>query len=124
MVIGDFNILEPTHTPRYRFFQPFEYDFYGWLGQAGYQDAFRELHPDAAEYSWVGRTGDGYRYDHAHVSADLVPAVHGCAYVHEPRTGPDRLTDHSALSLNLSLRPLAPLPVTNPTRAADRMPLF
>lgn len=118
VVIGDFNILEPTHIPRYRFFQPFEYEFYGWLEQVGYLDAFRALHPDAAEYSWVGRTGDGYRYDHAHVSAGLITAVHGCSYVHEPRTGADRLTDHSALSLNLSLRPVAPLPVTDPTRAA------
>jgi exodeoxyribonuclease-3 len=118
VVIGDFNILEPTHTPRYRFFQPFEYDFYGWLGQVGYQDAFRALHPDATEYSWVGRTGDGYRYDHAHVSAELLPAVHSCSYVHEPRAGADRLTDHSALALNLSLKPLAPLPVTAPPAAA------
>jgi hypothetical protein len=28
-------------------------------GAAGYQDAFRLLSPDALEYSWVVRTGDG-----------------------------------------------------------------
>ncbi|MFD8509746.1 endonuclease/exonuclease/phosphatase family protein [Streptomyces antimycoticus] len=119
LVLGDFNILEPTHTPRYRFFQPFEYAAYEWFGKAGYGDAFRALHPDALEYSWVGRTGDGYRYDHAHASTDLLTALRGCSYVHEVRTGTDRLTDHSALMVSLCLRPAAPLAVTNPTRAAE-----
>ncbi|WP_406425830.1 hypothetical protein [Streptomyces sp. NBC_01589] len=99
VMIGDFNILEPNHIPRYRSFHQFEYDFYGWLGGVGYRDAFRMMHPFAAEHSWVGQTGDGHRYDHAHVSADLGTAVRGCFYVHEPRTGETRLTDHSALSL-------------------------
>ncbi|MBB4792161.1 exonuclease/endonuclease/phosphatase family protein [Streptomyces nodosus] len=82
LVLGDFNILEPNHVPRYRFFQQFEDGFYEWLGTAGYADAFRALHPDAAEYSWVGRTGDGYRYDHMHASQALATALRGCAYVH------------------------------------------
>jgi exodeoxyribonuclease-3 len=122
LVLGDFNLLEPKHEPRYRFFQPFEYAFYEWLQEAGYTDAFRALHPKAAEYSWVGRTGDGYRYDHAHASAALVTAVHGCTYVHDVRTGPDRLTDHSALSVSLAARPVAPLAVTTPKQAAVATP--
>ncbi|MFF4748868.1 endonuclease/exonuclease/phosphatase [Streptomyces sp. NPDC002514] len=122
LVLGDFNLLEPAHIPRYRFFQPFEYGFYEWLGQSGYRDAFRALHPRAAEYSWVGRTGDGYRYDHAHVSAVLASALRACTYVHDVRTGPDRLTDHSALSVSLALHPVKPLTVTAPERAADPAP--
>ncbi|MER5853266.1 hypothetical protein ABT126_41640 [Streptomyces sp. NPDC002012] len=39
--------------------------------------------------------------------------------MHEPRTSEPRLTDHSALSLNLALRPVALLPVTVPVHAAD-----
>jgi len=113
IVLGDFNVLEPAHTPRYRFFAPFEYEFYEWFGAAGYSDAFRAQHPDALEYSWVGRTGDGYRYDHAHVSAGLRDALRGCSYVHDPRTDRDRLTDHSALSLRLAVVPMAPLPVVD-----------
>ncbi|WP_381793051.1 hypothetical protein [Streptomyces niveus] len=105
VVTGDFNILEPNHVPRYKFFQAFEYDFYNWLGKVGYVDAYRELHPDSEEYSWVGRTGDGYRYEHAHVSADLRRKLLRCLYVHTPRTGEDRLTDHSALTLSLALHP-------------------
>ncbi|MFT9479740.1 endonuclease/exonuclease/phosphatase family protein [Streptomyces sp. Mo3] len=119
VVLGDFNVLEPDHTPRYRFFRPFEYRFYRWFAEVGYVDAFRRMHPDALEYSWVGRTGDGYRYDHAHVSTRLATSVRSCSYIHDVRTGPDRLTDHSALGLSLALRPAAPLAVTVPARAAD-----
>ncbi|GGO89618.1 hypothetical protein [Wenjunlia tyrosinilytica] len=109
--------------PRYPFFRPFEYDFHRWLGEAGYRDAFRLLHPAAAEYSWVGRTGDGYRYDHAFVSGALERETGGCAYVHEPRTQ-TRLTDHSGLSLQLSLPGAQPLLVSNPTAAPEPDTLF
>jgi exodeoxyribonuclease III len=122
VVIGDFNVLEPEHVPRYRFFSPFEYEFYNWFGAAGYVDAFRHLHRGALEYSWVGKTGDGYRYDHAHVSGRLAGGLRGCSYVHEPRTGPDRLTDHSALSVQFAVTASAPLPVTGPTRAGEPVP--
>jgi exodeoxyribonuclease-3 len=124
LVIGDFNVLEPDHRPRYGTFQAFEYDFYRWLGDAGYADAFRTLYPGAAEYSWVGRTGDGYRYDHAHLSAGLAGALTACRYLHEPRTAPDRLTDHSALSLHLAVAALAPLPVADPVTTEAAGVLF
>ncbi|GAB2622867.1 hypothetical protein GCM10027168_63570 [Streptomyces capparidis] len=124
LILGDLNILEPDHRPRYRFFQPYEYAFYTWLGTFGYRDAFRALHPDAAEYSWVGRTGDGYRYDHAHISGHLAADLRACSYVHQPRTGPDRLTDHSALTLHLALTPVALLPVADPTALAASGTLF
>ncbi|MEU5402118.1 endonuclease/exonuclease/phosphatase family protein [Streptomyces sp. NPDC005963] len=115
LVMGDLNVLEPDHTPRYRFFQPFEYDFYTGLSGLGYTDAFRHLHPDAPEYSWVGKTGDGYRYDHAHISTGLHDALRTCTYVHEPRTAaPPRLTDHSALSVGLAVTATEPLAVTVP----------
>ncbi|MHA5049514.1 tyrosine-type recombinase/integrase [Streptomyces sp. SD15] len=83
---------------------------------------FRALNPQAAEYSWVGRTGDGYRYDHAHASKALATALRACAYVHDVRTGQDRLTDHSALSVSLAVRPAVPLTVTAPDRAAELAP--
>ncbi|WP_234342366.1 hypothetical protein [Streptomyces sp. NRRL B-3648] len=46
-------------------------------------------------------------------------ALRGCSYVHDVRTSEDRLTDHSALTVSLTLRPAAPLTVTTPTRAAE-----
>lgn len=100
----------------------FGYEFYNWLGDAGYRDAFRLLHPSAAEYSWVGRTGDGYRYDHAFTSAALADQVDACDYVHEPRTA--RLTDHSGLSLQLAMSPLEPLLVSDPIVTPEPETLF
>lgn len=75
------------------------------------------LAPDALEYSWVGRTGDGDRYDHAHVSGPLARSVAGCRYVHEPRTDEDRLTVHPALTVSLAVNALEPLDVTHPAAA-------
>jgi exodeoxyribonuclease III len=117
--LGDLNILEPDHEPRYPFFVPFEYDFYRALGaEHGFTDAFRHQHPDAAEYSWVGRTGDGYRYDHVFCSASLAPLIASCQYVHEPRE--DGLSDHSALTAGFTLRPSPGLRASDP--AASSMP--
>lgn len=103
VLLGDLNVLEPEHRPGYPFFKPFEYDFYRCLGGHGLVDAYRLQHPSEDEYSWVGRTGDGYRYDHAFVTRGLATAVRGCSYVHDVRVGAGRWTDHSALSLELDL---------------------
>ncbi|MCW2934363.1 MAG: hypothetical protein JWM19_5325 [Actinomycetia bacterium] len=123
LVLGDLNILEPGHQPRYPFFAPFEYDFYLSLSEVhGLADAFRHLHPDDAEYSWVGRTGDGYRYDHALCSRALRDRVTACEYVHQPRT--DKLSDHSALSMRLDLAPPQALETTDPVEASAPPVLF
>lgn len=98
---GDFNILEPDHIPYYPFFKEWEYDFYRNLMKYQLKDAFRHLNPKAQEYSWVGRTGDGYRYDHYFISTDLLSFVKKCYYLHEPRK--IRLSDHSALIAELNL---------------------
>jgi exodeoxyribonuclease III len=122
ILLGDLNILEPDHQPRYPFFAPFEYDFYRALsGDHGLTDAFRALHPTTTEHSWVGRTGDGYRYDHAFCSTRLPGQITGCEYLHQPRH--DRLSDHSALTLHLTTAPPATLTTTNPAdvRAPDTL---
>ena len=123
MFLGDLNVLEPDHQPRYPFFAPFEYDFYRALGaEHGLTDAFRHLHPAAAEYSWVGRTGDGYRYDHAFCSGSLAPTINSCRYLHEPRH--DGLSDHSALTTGLMLVAPPALAVSDPVTAAEPATLF
>ena len=98
---GDLNILEPAHIPHYPFFEEWEYDFYSNLTKHQLGDAFRYLYPLIQEYSWVGRTGDGYRYDHCFVSENLFPLLKRCYYLHEPRE--IRLSDHSALIVELNL---------------------
>jgi len=98
---GDLNILERGHVPRYRNFLNWEYDFYDRFDHFGFDDAFRLIHPSENEYSWVGRSNDGYRYDHLFVSKDLSKCVKSCEYVHETRR--IRITDHSAMVANLML---------------------
>ena len=93
------NVLEEKHVPHYRNFLKWEYDFYGRFSHFGYTDAFRLLHPTENEYSWVGRTNDGYRYDHCFVSKEISKRVVKCCYIHETRKIP--ITDHSALTLTL-----------------------
>jgi exodeoxyribonuclease-3 len=123
LLLGDLNVLEPGHKPRYPFFAPFEYDFYQALtGAHGLADAFRALHPEDNEYSWVGRTGDGYRYDHALCSQELAGHVTSCHYVHQPRF--DKLSDHSALALHLDLPAPQALAVGNPAAASEPDTLF
>ncbi|MHB8871914.1 MAG: endonuclease/exonuclease/phosphatase family protein [Candidatus Doudnabacteria bacterium] len=92
---GDFNILEPNHFPHYSFFQDWEYGFYNALNGYELIDAYRYLHPTEQEYSWVGRTGDGYRYDHFFVSKALTQSIKKCFYLHDPRN--EKLSDHSAI---------------------------
>ncbi len=98
---GDFNVVEPNHVPRYgSIFKQWEYGFYTALTDHDLRDVFRHLNAQAREYSWVGRTGNGYRYDHCFASKDLLPLVNKCCYVHTPRES--RLSDHSALLIELT----------------------
>lgn len=92
---GDLNVLEPDHIPHYSVFEDWEYEFYLAMEKYQLHDAFRHLHPKVQEYSWVGKSGDGYRYDHCFVSSSLIPLVDECYYLHEPREL--KLSDHSAL---------------------------
>jgi exodeoxyribonuclease-3 len=96
---GDFNILEPDHDPHYAFFEQWEYDFYSKLSHYDMKDIYRHFYPTEKEYSWVGRTNDGYRYDHFFASMDLIPRIIECKYSHEPRL--NRLSDHSAIICKL-----------------------
>lgn len=121
--LGDLNVLEPGHQPPYPFFAPFEYDFYRQLtDDCGLADAFRVLHPGTVEHSWVGRTGDGYRYDHIHCSRDLSAKLAACDYIHQPRL--DKLSDHSALSARLLADPGERLITSDPAAANAPPTLF
>lgn len=102
VVCGDLNVLEPSHQPRYSFLRDWEYEFYKSFGENGFIDAFRLFYPDVCEYSWYGREGYGYRYDHCFVTKELKKYTKLCEYVHEPRK--NRLSDHSAMILWLDFR--------------------
>lgn len=85
-------------------------------------DAYRHQHPDATEHSWVGRTGEGNRYDHAFCSSTIAGRLTSCGYDHTPRV--EKLSDHSALTMWLDLTAPPELPVTNPVTAAAEPTLF
>ena len=100
VLVGDLNVLEPMHRPRRHEFLDWEYEFYDGLGTAGWDDAYRIVHPDRMEYSWVGPHGDGYRFDHVFLTRALADSMEACGYVHQAREL--GLTDHSAMSIILS----------------------
>lgn len=77
------------------------------LERHGFHDAFRALNGfDSKEPSWEWpRWGGGYRLDHLIASADV--DVKSCSYRHDWRRD-DRLSDHSALVAELSVREPSP----------------
>jgi exonuclease III len=101
IVAGDLNIVEPGHIPHLPVFGDWEYRFYRSLTNAGMTDAYRAKHPDTADHSWFGRSGNGYRIDHIFVSQQHQAQVIDCAYRHAPRH--QGLTDHAAMTLTLTL---------------------
>jgi len=99
IVAGDLNVVEPGHIPHHAVFGDWEYDFYRSFAEAGLTDAYRALHPDAAGHSWFGRSGQGYRFDHAFVTTPHARLIRSCRYLQEPREL--CITDHAAMTLFL-----------------------
>ncbi|MEE4543681.1 endonuclease/exonuclease/phosphatase family protein [Streptomyces sp. V4-01] len=98
---GDLNVVEPGHQPHHAVYGQWEYDFYRSFAAARLTDAFRALHPETAAHSWYGRSGQGYRFDHAFVTAPHSGQVRRCDYEQEPvALG---LSDHAALALVVAL---------------------
>lgn len=95
IICGDLNVLERNHFPKYKNYFEWEYDFYEQFKYLGYVDVFRYLYPNKNEYSWVGRTNNGYRYDHIFVSKSIVTNIEECYYIHDTRK--TSITDHSAM---------------------------
>ena len=101
IICGDYNVVSRDHFPRYRKFMAFEYDFLETLHDLSLIDAFALLNPSTQEYSWVGRTGDGYCYDYFNIGENIQKKVKACVFHHDARDD-QGITDHSALGLYLS----------------------
>jgi exodeoxyribonuclease-3 len=99
VLMGDLNIVERSNRGADRVFQNWEYELYEELPAIGWLDAYRTLHTDRVELSWVDAEGHGYRFDHTFITADLCEQLIRCEYVHEPRE--HGLSDHSAMVLKL-----------------------
>jgi exodeoxyribonuclease III len=99
IVAGDLNVLERDHRPHYTVFGEWEYRFYESFLQNGLVDAYRVIFPHTQDYSWFGREGDGYRFDHMFISQSLQRYLKECKYIHEPRI--QILSDHSVICMKL-----------------------
>lgn len=109
IVIGDLNIVEPGQRLVGGVLSDWEYELYRELPELGWTDAYRALHPDRVEYSWVDIDGGGFRFDHCFVSGALAERLARCEYVHETRE--TELSDHSAMVLELEGVEVHPLDV-------------
>lgn len=98
---GDYNVIARDHQPAYRGFLPFEYALLDQLAAHGFVDAHQHCTPGVQAHSWIGRGGNGYRFDYLHIGASLTSRITSCAYVHEPRE--QRLSDHAAVTVALNL---------------------
>lgn len=101
IVAGDLNILQREHVPHYSTFLDFEYRFYEFFVNLRYIDAWKSKN-DKLEYSWVGRTNDGYRYDYIFVNDALGNSINSCEFLHQTRTT-NKITDHSAVKIDLDV---------------------
>ncbi|MGC4750725.1 hypothetical protein ACLQ28_34465, partial [Micromonospora sp. DT201] len=96
---GDYNVISRDHQPRYPGFRPFEYDFLDALALLGLCDVHRTLHPDVQTHSWIGRAGNGYRFDYLHAGPGLLSHLAAAAYLNQPRL--EGLSDHLAHSVDI-----------------------
>ena len=120
IVGGDYNVVSRDHQPRYPGFLAFEYEFLDALHHLGLADVHQRLHPGVQAHSWIGMSGNGYRFDYLHTGAALAPLVVSCDYLHEPRE--QRLSDHAAVTAVLRL-PVDRLPMADGP-LADASTLF
>jgi exodeoxyribonuclease-3 len=116
VVGGDYNVIARTHRPLHPGFLPFEFGLLEALEAHGLVDAHAQCSPSEQAYSWIGRTGDGYRYDYFHVGRELAERIRACSYLHETRE--QRLTDHAAVALRLDVDRVSQLATTGPTANA------
>ena len=118
---GDYNVITRTHQPLHPGFLPFEFGLLERLDAHGLVDAHERCSPGEQAYSWIGRTGDGYRYDYFHVGRALAERIRGCAYLHETRE--QKLTDHAAVAFHLGVEAIRRQETTDPS-ADDQVTLF
>jgi exodeoxyribonuclease-3 len=120
ILMGDFNIIDRDHVPRYSAFRSWEYDALAAIRDCGLVEGFSHLYPDEQAYSWFGRTGDGYRYDYGFLSQPLLTRLRKCEYIDTPRR--EGLSDHSGLLMTIGRGGARVLQVDDP-RLAERQAL-
>ena len=67
----------------------------------GFCDLWRRRYPEGREFSWYSTRGNGFRIDHAFLSAALAAQAGAVRYSHDERLA--GLSDHSPLILDLGV---------------------
>ncbi len=81
----------------------------------GMVDAWRQLHPESREGSWSSHFGARFRIDAVYLSSELGRRLAGASLSHAERE--QRVSDHSAVLVDLDLPPPDPKPGTRATPA-------
>ena len=95
---GDYNVIARAHRPLHPGFLPFEFGLIEDLRARGLADAFESVSPEIQAYSWVDRTGDGYRYDPARRACPFPPDQRARLLAGDPAA---EASDHAAHTLSL-----------------------
>jgi exonuclease III len=66
----------------------------------GFRDLWRQRNPETREFSWYSTRGNGFRIDHAFLSAALAARAGAIRYSHDERLA--GLSDHSPLILEVN----------------------
>ena len=97
MAIGDFNTCRAVVDERGA--SDATAYFMDRMNEVGFRDLWRDRNPDGREYSWYSHRGNGFRIDHAFLSAALAARATRIRYSHDERLA--GLSDHSVLLLDL-----------------------
>ena len=101
VLIGDFNTGDARDrevvTP---FYAEAELE---QLLAGGWTDAWRSLNEHRREYTWFSTASNGFLLDHAYLSPRLRHSLLDAQLSHREREG--RVTDHSALIVDISIEP-------------------
>jgi exonuclease III len=97
LAIGDFNTCRPYLDEAGAIDRTAHY--MDRIAEVGFCDLWRRRNPELCEYSWFSTRGNGFRIDHAFLSAALAARAGPIRYSHEERLS--GLSDHSPLILEL-----------------------
>lgn len=98
VVLGDHNSVPRDHRPTHAGFTSWEYEWHDALEDLGLRNVHAVLDHEQP-HSWVGRTGNAYLYDYAHIGDGLGAGVAGFSYLTEPQAL--GLSDHAGVSARL-----------------------
>jgi len=100
---GDMNSAISSLDEETEYSQGYKESFMNPLGNLGWVDPFRVLHPNANAPTWISRMGRGFRLDQAFVNSELQIRVASCSYDWGKEAEPGDLSDHAAILLDLDL---------------------